>query len=244
MKNRTAILSAVVLSIATFGFATSKSSAWVRPQTPNKPELILTVAPAIPPLAVQARISSSVVIELQINSSGAVNSAQFIEGHPLLRRTALDACLQWRFSSSPATLQTIRVTLVYPKLSWEEPTRVLILPYRIELQASLEPPPDTVSYVPEGFEAGKDRCEVHGTALEVDKVRIVYGLTVSRASYSKAERQYFPHANKVAYGGCVITDESPKYAEVLYCRRCREEEAKWIRRHRNEKRYSTVGGLC
>src|SRR3982751_1034297 len=153
MKNRRIILFAVVFSIAAFSFAKARPSAWAQFQTSKEPELISAVTPAIPRLAAFAHISSNVVIEVKIDRSGTVNSAELIEGHPLLRRSALDACLQWKFSSSEIVLRTIRVTLVFPKPSWEGATRVLILPYRIELQASLEPPPDTVSYVPQDIEA-------------------------------------------------------------------------------------------
>jgi TonB family protein len=239
MKNRATILFAVVFLIAAFSLAKSKSFAWIQPQTDKEPELISTIAPAIPRLAARLGIRTNVVIELQINSSGTVNSAQFIAGHPLLQRTALDACLQWKFSTSEALLRTIRVTLVYPKPSWDESTRVLILPYQIELQANLEPPSDTVSYIPQDFKAGRNRCKVHGTALEKDKVKIIYGLMGFKAGYPEANRRLFPHSNIVDYGGgCVIKSDNPKYAEILYCRRCRKAEAKWSKAHRKEKRYS------
>ena len=84
-----------------------------------------------------------------------------------------------------------------------------------------------MSYVPQDFKAGKDRCEVHGVALERDKVKIVYGLIEFKAGYIEAKRRLFPNSNTVYFGGCVITDDSPKYAEVLYCRRCREAETEW-----------------
>ncbi|HJP95845.1 MAG TPA: energy transducer TonB [Candidatus Saccharimonadales bacterium] len=241
MKSRITILFTLVFFIAVFSLAKSKPSVWMQSQAAKDPQIISAVAPAIPLLADRARVSSNVIIELEINSSGKVLSAEVIEGHPLLRNATLKACLQWRFSSAEVARRTVRLTFIYPKPSLEGSLHIVVLPYGIELQANLEPPPETVSYIPVDYQAGKARCQVHRTALEIDKVKIVYGLVGFKAGYSEAARQLFPHSNKVYYGGCVLTDDSPKYAEVLYCRRCREAEAKWSIEHRKEKRYSTTG---
>jgi hypothetical protein len=81
-----------------------------------------------------------------------------------------------------------------------------------------------VSYIPADHE-GKT-CEVHGFKLEKDKVEIAYGLMLLDPNANEAAKN-FPNANRSVGGGCVITDESPKYAEVLYCRACRAAEDDW-----------------
>ncbi|PYT06553.1 MAG: hypothetical protein DMF60_09105 [Acidobacteria bacterium] len=69
--------------------------------------------------------------------------------------------------------------------------------------------------------------------MKKDRVEIIYGLMAFRAGYEKAEQALFPNANTVAFGGCVIMTDpisgqvSPKFAEVLYCSRCRFENKRW-----------------
>lgn len=70
-------------------------------------------------------------------------------------------------------------------------------------------------------------CPVHHVPLKEDRVEISYGLMDgSLISPDRIEWQekYFPYANSVVYGGCVIESYSPQYAEVLYCWKCRKVE--------------------
>jgi hypothetical protein len=73
-------------------------------------------------------------------------------------------------------------------------------------------------------------CPVHHVPLKKDKLEIIYGLVVDSCDTSdrrKASERYFPFDNAVAYGGCVIFEDSPKYKEVRYCPKCREVEKTW-----------------
>ena len=58
--------------------------------------LLQKVAPVYPPLARQARIQGSVILEVVINKSGDVESMQLISGHPLLAPAAIEAVKQWK----------------------------------------------------------------------------------------------------------------------------------------------------
>ena len=184
----------------------------------------------IPHVVVIGRVSGRVVIDLDIAPDGAVISTRFVEGHSLLRKATEEALLRWRFARSNVS-RKLRLTFVYPVIEPRKTLSVLVLPYRMELESKFEAPPDTVSYIPSDFEEGKTRCEVHGDLLHKDKVEIAYGLVGFKVGYIEAQEKLFPNSNKLYYGGCVITDESPKYAEVLYCPKCRRAESKWSKAH-------------
>jgi hypothetical protein len=73
-------------------------------------------------------------------------------------------------------------------------------------------------------------CPVHHVPLKKEKLEISYGLIPDEpcnVDRRKAAKQYFPFANSVVDGGCVILPNSPKYQEVLYCPECREVEKTW-----------------
>lgn len=73
-------------------------------------------------------------------------------------------------------------------------------------------------------------CPVHQVPLKKEKLKIAYGLIPDEpcnVDRRKAAKQYFPLANSVVEGGCVILPNSPKYEEVLYCPKCREVEKTW-----------------
>ena len=59
--------------------------------------LIRQVKPPYPPLAKQARIQGTVVLEAVISKQGSVENLRVISGHPLLIQAALDAVKQWKY---------------------------------------------------------------------------------------------------------------------------------------------------
>lgn len=76
----------------------------VRAQAPQQmgesPMVTKAVAPsAYPPIAVSAHARGRVVIEVNINSDGAVVKTRLIQGHPLLASTAAAAAKRWRFAA-------------------------------------------------------------------------------------------------------------------------------------------------
>jgi protein TonB len=59
--------------------------------------LIRKVQPAYPPLAKQARIQGSVVLQAVIGKDGSIQNLKAVSGHPMLIPSALDAVRQWRY---------------------------------------------------------------------------------------------------------------------------------------------------
>jgi len=59
--------------------------------------LLSQVPPVYPPLARQARIQGSVVLDAQIGDDGTVESLTVVSGHPMLIQSAMDAVKQWRY---------------------------------------------------------------------------------------------------------------------------------------------------
>ena len=59
--------------------------------------LIHQVKPAYPPLARQARIAGSVVLQAVIAKDGTIQNLHVVSGHPMLAPAAVDAVKQWRY---------------------------------------------------------------------------------------------------------------------------------------------------
>ena len=97
------------------------------PPTPHTPlrvsigvqesKLIFKVNPVYPPLAIQARVSGTVVLEAEIDEEGNVANMKIVSGHPLLVDAAVEAVKQWKYSPTllngePQTVLAI-VTVVF-----------------------------------------------------------------------------------------------------------------------------------
>jgi protein TonB len=59
--------------------------------------LIHQVKPQYPPLAVQARIQGTVVLQAVIGKDGTVHDLRLVSGHPMLAGAAMEAVKQWRY---------------------------------------------------------------------------------------------------------------------------------------------------
>jgi protein TonB len=59
--------------------------------------LIKKIQPAYPPLARQARIQGSVLLQAQISKEGTIEHLTLISGHPMLAPAAIEAVKQWRY---------------------------------------------------------------------------------------------------------------------------------------------------
>jgi len=59
--------------------------------------LISKVPPNYPPLAKQARIQGTVILDAVIDKDGAVQQLHLIQGHPMLAPAAMDAVKQWKY---------------------------------------------------------------------------------------------------------------------------------------------------
>src|SRR5271165_4968744 len=59
--------------------------------------LVRKVNPVYPPLARQARIQGTVVLQAQISKDGNIENLQLISGHPMLAPAAIEAVKQWKY---------------------------------------------------------------------------------------------------------------------------------------------------
>jgi periplasmic protein TonB len=59
--------------------------------------LIHQVKPNYPPLARQARIQGSVVLQAVIAKNGAIENLHLVSGHPMLAPAAIEAVKQWKY---------------------------------------------------------------------------------------------------------------------------------------------------
>ena len=59
--------------------------------------LLHKVTPQYPPLARQARIQGSVVLQAVISKDGTIQGLRLVSGHPMLAPAAIDAVKQWRY---------------------------------------------------------------------------------------------------------------------------------------------------
>ncbi len=59
--------------------------------------LVRKVNPVYPPLARQARIQGTVVLEAQISKTGDIQNLRLISGHPMLAPAAIEAVKQWKY---------------------------------------------------------------------------------------------------------------------------------------------------
>jgi protein TonB len=59
--------------------------------------LVRKVNPAYPPLARQARIQGTVVLQAEISKDGSIQNLRLISGHPMLAPAAIEAVKQWKY---------------------------------------------------------------------------------------------------------------------------------------------------
>jgi len=59
--------------------------------------LIRKIPPTYPPLARQARIQGTVILQAQISKTGDIENLQLISGHPMLAPAAIEAVKQWKY---------------------------------------------------------------------------------------------------------------------------------------------------
>ena len=59
--------------------------------------LVHKVLPRYPAIAVETRLSGTVVLQATIAKSGAIENLRVVGGPPMLRQAALDAVAQWRY---------------------------------------------------------------------------------------------------------------------------------------------------
>lgn len=77
-------------------------------------------------------------------------------------------------------------------------------------------------------DAALTKCEVHGVALQTEDVPIMYGLMGAMPGFYEAQKRAFPHASSVVMGGCIVSDNSPKFQTVKFCPQCRVAQKRWV----------------
>jgi protein TonB len=61
-------------------------------------KVIHRIQPEYPQLAVRARVSGVVILEVIVSDEGEVSDVKVLSGHPLLREAAVAAVRQWKYS--------------------------------------------------------------------------------------------------------------------------------------------------
>jgi TonB family protein len=136
---------AAVAAITTVIFATVTVSAVRLQSTPiytEQPEVMMAVAPIFPPAAVASNTSGKVVIEVQVDATGAVSMAKIVDGDALFRAGKIyeTTARRWRFAVAKdgASLRTARITFVFKIMPKDTPpddlTSVFIPPYQVEVR--------------------------------------------------------------------------------------------------------------
>jgi len=59
--------------------------------------LIYRVEPVYPPLAIASRVQGTVMLHIEVNEMGVVESVEVVSGHTLLIKAAVQAVKQWRY---------------------------------------------------------------------------------------------------------------------------------------------------
>ena len=73
--------------------------------------LVHEVKPNYPPLARQARIQGTVLLQAVIGRDGSIENLRVVSGHPMLAPAAIEAVRQWRYrpytlNGTPVQVQT------------------------------------------------------------------------------------------------------------------------------------------
>jgi protein TonB len=71
--------------------------------------LIHQTKPVYPPLAMQARIQGTVLLQAVVAKDGTVQDLRVVSGHPLLVKAALDAVKLWRYKPYRLNDQPVEV---------------------------------------------------------------------------------------------------------------------------------------
>jgi TonB family protein len=99
MPRRIALTLLVLIISASFAIAQIRASR-VRVSGGFAQSLLLKrVNPVYPPLARQARIQGTVVLQVQISKSGDVEKLELVSGHPMLAPAAIEAVKQWKYQT-------------------------------------------------------------------------------------------------------------------------------------------------
>lgn len=84
----------------------------------DDPIVVKAVMPSYPAIAAAKRISGKVLIEVEVNAKGDVTKVSATKGHPILRRSAVQAASRWRFNAVDREgFRSVQLTFVFVKTS-------------------------------------------------------------------------------------------------------------------------------
>jgi TonB family protein len=102
------------------------------------PVVVSAVVPVFPDIAAQAQVSGSLVVEVQLDDSGAVTEARMVDGAAIFRAAGEQAARQWRFRAGEGGARTATLTFVFAIMPKETPDEdlaaVFTLPYQVEVR--------------------------------------------------------------------------------------------------------------
>ena len=92
------------------------------------PSVVKAVAPNYPPLALAARVSGSVILDVFVDLQGKVGSVRILEGPTLLRAAAENASKQWVFqvAGGDNKPRTVRLTFTFTIMPEDTPSEELL----------------------------------------------------------------------------------------------------------------------
>jgi TonB family protein len=106
-------------------------------QSSESPRVVAAAAPVYPPIAIAARASSDVIVEVKIAADGNVSTANARSGHPLLQQAAVVAARRWKFEPAGAGARTATLTFTFRINEGKKPaaeiTPVFMPPYKVEI---------------------------------------------------------------------------------------------------------------
>lgn len=126
----------LVLLLTAGGLALGQKT---RETSEDLPNVVVAVAPSYFPLALASHTSGEVIIEVKINSLGAVTSADAISGNAVLVGGSRQVARRWKFASisDEKRIRTARITFVYRLVPKDTPIDDLFPvfkpPYRVEI---------------------------------------------------------------------------------------------------------------
>jgi len=103
----------------------------------DQPGVVAAVAPILPPIARQARVESDVKVEVKVDDSGNVQSAQVISGHPLVQKACETAAKKWKFGQG-TSIRTAQLTFTFDCVDKDklapDSTITFMPPYEVEVK--------------------------------------------------------------------------------------------------------------
>jgi TonB family protein len=123
------------------GIATSRKGSHWTWSAVKQPQVIVTSAPKYPPLARAARISGSVIVDVDVDAVGVVTSVRLVQGHPLLRDASKDAATRFRFQPAEnKSVRTARLAFTFRHFDVDQEriiSPLILSPYQIEIRGGV-----------------------------------------------------------------------------------------------------------